>query len=279
MCVATGFFSCLDATAKFLVVKTELPATQVVWLRFVSQFVLIVMVLGAVAVPRLLVTSKLGHQLLRSVLMLLSTVFNFFALQYLRLDQTSTIYFLTPLMVALLAGPFLGEWVGWRRMVAILVGFSGILVAVRPGFEQVHFAIIFSLFSMLAYTGFILLTRHLSRFDKPEVTLFYSLLAGAYGMAPFALVDWVWPADVFQWALLASLGVWGGIGHYILIIAHRYAPASTIAPFIYVSLLSHSVLGFLVFKDLPDSWTLGGAAIVIAAGLYLLHRERVTKRT
>ncbi len=277
MCLATALFSCLDATAKFLVVKAELPATQVVWVRFMSQFLLMVVMLGAVNVPRLLATAKLKHQMLRSMLMLGSTVFNFLALQHLRLDQTSTIYFLTPLMVALLAGPFLGEWVGWRRLVAIMIGFAGILVAIRPGFTDVHYAVIFSLVSMIAYTGFILLTRHLSRFDPVEVTLFYSLLAGAYGMAPFALVDWVWPTGWLHWALLASLGVWGGIGHYLLIIAHRYAPASTIAPFIYVSLLTHSLLGFLVFQDVPDRWTLAGAAVVIGAGLYLLHRERVTR--
>jgi drug/metabolite transporter (DMT)-like permease len=275
MCLAIAFFSALDTTAKYLATVAQMPATQVVWIRFLAQFLLIVMVLGAVRVPSLLVTRKLPHQLARSMLMLMSTLLNFLALKYLRLDQTQTMYFLTPLTVALLAGPFLGEWVGWRRMVAILVGFLGILVVVRPGVQAFHIAFVFSFGSMLCYALFALLTRYLSAHDPVEVTLFYSLVAGAYFMAPFALVDWVWPESELIWLLLISLGFWGGVGHYIFILAHRYAPASTVTPFIYVGLVTHSSLGFVVFGDVPDRWTLVGSAIVIGSGLYLLYRERV----
>jgi drug/metabolite transporter (DMT)-like permease len=138
MCLAIALFSCLDATAKYMASTLQLPVTQVTWLRFVSQFVLMAMAVGLVTLPRLLLTRKLVHQSVRSLLMLGSTVLNFLALRHLRLDQTQTIYFLTPLVVALLAGPYLGEWVGWRRMLAILVGFAGILVVVRPGYVAFH---------------------------------------------------------------------------------------------------------------------------------------------
>ncbi|MEL6297255.1 MAG: DMT family transporter [Pseudomonadota bacterium] len=279
MCLAVALFSCLDATAKYLATQSGLPIAQVVWLRFMSQFVLMIAFFGPLALPRLLRSNKFYHQCGRSLLMLASTLCNFIALQYLRLDQTSTIFFLVPLTVALLAGPFLGEWVGWRRMIAIGVGFSGILVAVRPGFEAFHFAFIFSLMAVLGYAGFALVTRYLARFDDPVTTLFYSLIAGAIVMAPIAISVWEWPEDPFVWVLLVMLGFWGGVGHYIFIQAHRFAPASTLAPFIYMSLLTHTALGFAVFGDLPDMWTLAGAAIVIGSGLYLLHRERLAQRT
>ena len=278
MCLAWALFACLDTTAKYLGTATQLPASQVIWMRFLGQFLAMVAALGLLAVPRMLATSKLKVQLLRSLLLLSSTTFNFLALRHLRLDQTTTIGFLTPLTVALLAGPFLGEWIGWRRAVAIAVGFTGILVALRPGVAEFHPAFLLSFASMVSYAVFSLITRFLAGHDRAEVTLFYSLLAGTIMVGPLALVQWVWPATSLEWTLLLSMGVFGAIGHYLFILAHRYAPASIVAPFLYISLLTHSTAGFLVFGQVPDSWTLGGAAIVILSGLYLFQRERATLR-
>jgi drug/metabolite transporter (DMT)-like permease len=276
--MAWAVFAGLDSTAKYLGTATDLPATQVIWMRFLGQFLAMVTALGLIAVPALVPTRKLKAQVLRSLLLLGSTAFNFLALRHLRLDQTTTIGFLTPLTVALLAGPFLGEWIGWRRTIAIAVGFAGILLAIRPGVGEVHPAVLLSLASMLCYAVFSLVTRYLSPFDRAEVTLFYSLLAGSVIMAPFALIEWVWPASPFVWLLLVSMGFYAGIGHYLFIVAHRHAPASAIAPFLYITLLTHSTAGFLVFGQVPDAWTLGGAAIVILSGLYLFQRERITAR-
>ena len=278
MCLAWVLFAGLDTTAKYLGTTTDLPTAQVVWMRFLGQLIGMVTVLGLVALPSLVRTRKLKTQIARSFLMLGSTLFNFLALKHLRLDQTTTIGFLTPLMVALLAGPFLGEWIGWRRAIAIGIGFAGILVALRPGVTAVHYAFAFSLAGMLSYAVFSLVTRYLAAYDSAEVTLFYSLLAGSIVMAPFAIMDWQWPRDTFVWFLLLSMGFYGGLGHYLFIVAHRYAPASTIAPFLYISLLTHSTAGYFVFGQVPDQWTLTGAAIVILTGLYLLHRERITAR-
>jgi drug/metabolite transporter (DMT)-like permease len=277
MCLACALFACLDTTAKYLVVVTELPMGQVVWMRYLGQLVAMVLALGLLAVPRLLRTTKLKEQLFRSLLLLASTAFNFLALRHLRLDQTTTIGFLTPLLVALLAGPFLGEWIGWRRALGIVVGFAGILVALRPGFSDFHPAFLFAFASVFAYAAFSLITRYLAPHDSTEVTLFYSLLAGTFLAAPFALAGWVWP-DGLGWALLLSTGIYGGLGHFLFILAHRYAPASTVVPFIYITLITHTTGGYLVFGQLPDVWTLGGAATVVLSGLYLLHRERVTMR-
>ena len=275
MCVALVLFSALDTTAKYIATRSGLPVSQVTWLRFMSQFVLVVLTFGVLAVPRLLYSRKWQHQVLRSFLMLGSTLFNFFALKTLRLDQTLTISFLAPFIVALLAGPFLGEWIGWRRLVAIMVGFCGILVVIRPGYATFEFGMLYAAIGTLSYAIFMLLTRYLARFDPPEVTIFYSMLAGGLVMAPFAIVEWIWPADAFTWAILISTGLWGGLGHYVFILAYRHAPASTLAPFIYFGLITHTTLGYLVFDQLPDAWTISGALIVIASGVYLVHREHV----
>jgi drug/metabolite transporter (DMT)-like permease len=278
MCTAVVFFTCIDATAKYLITVSQLPMTQVVWVRFLGQFLAIVVTLGLVAVPKLLKTKKMKQQLLRSLMLLTSTLFNFIALRYLRLDQTTTINFLTSLTVALLAGPALGEWVGWRRLIAIIVGFAGILLAVRPGFQTFEPAFLFSFACMLSYAVFSLLTRYLAPHDSSEVTLFYSLLIGTYIMAPFAIIDWTWPRETTTWFAMISIGFWGALGHYIFIVAHRYAPASTLAPFIYLSLITHSSAGYALFGAVPDMWTLAGATIVVASGLYILRREHIRGR-
>ena len=275
MCAAVTLFSCLDTVAKYLASHSGIQTAQIVWLRFTGQAVLMAAMLGPAAIPGLLRTKKLGLQIARSLTMLSCTACNFLAIQYLRLDQTVSIAFLAPLVVAALAGPFLGEWVGWRRMVAILIGFVGILIVVRPGFADVHWAFAVSFLAMLSYAIFMLLTRKLSTFDPPLVTLFYALLAGVIFAAPFAFAHWVWPTGALQWLLIVSLGAFGGLGHYLLIHAYRLAPASSVSPFLYFQLISMITLGYLVFGDVPDHWTLLGSAVVIASGIYLVHRERV----
>lgn len=275
--LAVTMFSCLDGTAKYLVSVEQLPVGQIVWMRFSSHFLLALLAFGLISVPRLLSTRRPIHQLARSVLMLFSTLLNVLALRYLRLDQTTTIIFLAPLTVALLAGPALGEWVGWRRLIAVLVGFTGILVAIRPGFAAFHPAFLLALGCMLSYSCYILITRYLAAHDPSEVTLFYSTLVGTIFLVPWAVMDWVWPRDAFTWLLLMSLGFWGGLGHYLLIIAHRWAPASSIAPFIYMQLVAVTAIGYLVFGDLPDVWTITGSAIIVGSGIYLLNRERAVK--
>jgi drug/metabolite transporter (DMT)-like permease len=144
MVIALVLFSGLDASAKYLATYKGLPVTQIVWVRFVVQFVLLLVLVpafGLLGLKELFTTQRLAQQIARSFLMVGTTAFNFLALKYLRLDQTITVVFLAPLVVALLAGPVLGEWVGWRRFVAILVGFLGIVIAVRPGFTAVHPAV------------------------------------------------------------------------------------------------------------------------------------------
>jgi drug/metabolite transporter (DMT)-like permease len=277
MGLAIVFFSALDTSAKYLSTRTQLPIVEVVWMRFVGQFVVMLPILFALSPATLLATKKLKLELLRSLLMVSTTACNFLALQFLRLDQTVSVAFLAPLLVALLAGPLLGEWAGWRRLVAISVGFLGVLIVVHPGVGGLHPAFLLAFGAMLAYALFMLLTRYLAAYDKPLSMLFYSILLGTFALAPFALWAWVWPATIGQWLLLSILGVLGGTGHYLFIHAYRLAPAPAIAPFLYLQLLAMVGFGYGVFGDRPDVWTLLGSAVIIASGVYLLHRERVTR--
>jgi drug/metabolite transporter (DMT)-like permease len=278
MCSAVTLFSCLDTTAKYLGGHSGIPTAEIVWVRFLGQAALMAAILGPAAIPDLFRTHRLGLQLMRSLLMVACTAGNFIAVRYLRLDQTVTIAFMAPLVVAALAGPVLGEYVGWHRTLAIVTGFCGILIVVRPGLAEIHPAFAASLLAMLAYAIFMLVTRKLSGVDPPLVTLFYALLAGLIGGAIFAVPQWVWPATALQTLLLCMLGALGGFGHYLLIHAYRLAPASSVSPFLYFQFLSMVTLGYLVFGDVPDRWTLAGAAVVIASGLYLVHREHIAHR-
>jgi drug/metabolite transporter (DMT)-like permease len=274
MVLATLCFAALDATGKYLIVKEGVPVAEVSWLRFAGHVVFSAVVLWPFALGPSLHSAKPRIQILRSALMVVTTGFNFLALRYLQLDQTIAIFFLTPLLVAALAGPLLHEWVGWHRMLAIVTGFLGVLLVVHPGIGTVHWSMIFALVATLGYALYNIATRYLAAFDPVSVTQTYTPLAGVVLLAPLALASWHWPANGLQWALLASLGFWGGLGHFLLILAHRSAPAPVLAPFIYVGLIWMSALGFLVFGNLPTLWTLSGAAIVILSGLYLLARER-----
>ncbi len=276
MCCAVVLFSVLDATAKYLVGPLGLPVMQVVWVRFFAHFLLSLVVLGPLALPRLARSARLGHQILRSLFVLGATAFNFAALKYLQLDQTVTIFFLTPLLVAALAGPLLGEWVGWRRLMAILTGFLGVVLVTRPGFGGIHWAVIFSFAATISYALYNISTRYVAAHDPAGVSQFFTPLAGIIAIFPFALGEWQWPADLWSWCLLVSLGVSGGFGHWLLILAHRHAPAPVVAPFVYIGLIFMTLLGYFVFGDIPTLWTLAGGAIVVGSGLYLLYRERKT---
>jgi len=274
MALATVCFAALDSTGKYLIVKEGVPVAEVTWLRFVGHVVFSAFVLWPFALTPSLRSAKPWVQVFRSALMVVTTGFNFIALRYLQLDQTITIFFLTPLLVAALAGPLLHEWVGWHRMLAIIAGFMGVLLVIHPGIGTVHWAMLLALVATFGYALYNLATRYLAAFDPPSVTQTYTPLAGALILAPLALVSWHWPASAAQWLLLASLGFWGGLGHWLLILAHRSAPAPVLAPFIYLGLIWMSAAGFFIFGNLPTLWTLSGAGIVILSGLYLLARER-----
>jgi drug/metabolite transporter (DMT)-like permease len=268
-------FALLDCGAKWLV--QSLPVVMVVWLRFLFHAVLS----SALMVPKLhaLRPRRLKLQLLRAMFMPVMTGLNFWALQYLQLAETGAIQFSVPIIIALIAAPMLGERMDRARWAAIAVGFIGVLIIVRPGTQGFHPALILSIINAFLYALFNLVTRHLAAHDSPETTQFYSSVGATLAITPFALAAWQAPSSMLQWLLLVGIGLAGGIGHYILAVAHRYAPASVLAPFLYQQIIWMVLLGYLAFGDLPDKAVVVGAAIVIASGGYLLYRERTAYRT
>jgi drug/metabolite transporter (DMT)-like permease len=273
MCGALACFACLDTMAKFL--NGYMDTLQVVWARYTGALVLALVISNPFSRPALMVSRRPVLQVGRSVLLLASTLLNFFALRYLQLDQALAIVFSTPFFVAILSGPVLGEWVGLRRWVAICVGFIGVLLVARPGFGGIHPAALISLAAAAFYAAYSISTRLLSRTDSSETTLFYSNLVGAAAMVPVLPFVWTTPRDPLVIVLMLVCGAFGTIGHYLLILAHRLAPPALLAPFIYTQIVWVIILGYLVFADVPTGWTLAGAAVVVASGLFILYREQV----
>jgi drug/metabolite transporter (DMT)-like permease len=273
MCGAVVLFACNDAAAKYL--NTHMHTVQVVWARYMAAFALAIILLDPTGNPQVMRTRRPWLQLGRSALLLGSTVLNFFALRYLQLDEAVSIIFCTPFIVAALGGPMLGEWIGWRRWTAIVVGFAGILLVTRPGTGGIHPAALLVVGAAICYALYSISTRVLARSDSDGTTNFYSNLVGAAAITVAVPFYWTAQNDAIVIALMCSMGLFSGFGHFLLIRAHRLAPAGVLAPFIYTEIVWMIALGLLVFGDIPNRWTLAGSAVVIASGLYLLYRERV----
>ncbi len=186
-----------------------------------------------------------------------STILNLFALRWLQLDEALSILFATPFLVALLSVPMLGETVGWRRWTAIGVGFFGVLVVTQPGFGGMHPAAFLTMLGVVCYAFYVISTRVLSRTNSSETTQFYTNLVGALAMTAVFPFVWSKPDGILVSGLMVLIGALGGGGHYLLILAHRRAPASALAPFIYTQMIWTTTLGFLVFgmfRTIGPSW-------------------------
>jgi drug/metabolite transporter (DMT)-like permease len=262
----------LDGTAKWL--NQSIPSIQTVWARYASNVLIVCAILSPITHPRAYRPSRLSLQLIRSFLLFFSTLMNFFALRYLQLAETMSISFVTPLLVALFAVPILGERVGLPRMLAILVGFGGVLVVMRPGMSGFNPAALLTLIGCVAYALYSILTRMLAAHDPPQTTMVFSGLVGFAMVSLLVPLVWVTPQNWTVIVAMVAMGAFASTGHFLLILAHQRAPASTLMPFMYTQLIWMIVIGYLAFGDVPDSATLLGGAIVIASGLYLLWQER-----
>ena len=274
MCAAVLCFAVLDTTAKWL--SGRMPTIQVVGARFTVHFLLSFLVLNPWTAPGLLRTRRPWLQVGRSALLLGATAFNFLAVRYLQLDQTAAIMFTAPFMVAGLAGPLLGEHLDKRRWAAIAVAFAGVLLVTRPGAGGIHPAAALSLGAAACTALYNLTTRMLAAHDRTETTSFFSPLVGVAGAGIPMAWAWIPPADPITIVAMIAVGALGWVGHWMLIAAHRRAPAPVLAPFGYAQMLWMTVTGAVVFGDVPSRWTLAGAAVVFTSGLYLLSRERAT---
>lgn len=269
--LATLMFASLDGVAKWLVLS--LPVVQVVWVRFFLHTV----ITGAVLVPQLgLCLFKTKHpkwQIMRGLMLATMTGTNFWALQYLQLAQTGSVQFSVPILIALISVIGFGEKIDTGRWIAIFIGFVGVLVIIRPGTEAFHPAILLCVIGAILYASFNILTRRLARDDHPGATQWTSAFVASVVLAPFALWQWQMPHGWLQWSLLILTGCLGGFGHWAIASAHRYASAAVLGPFLYQQIIYMTLLGWLIFNQVPDHFMVVGTLIVVAAGLYLLWRE------
>ncbi|SRR5665213_2716309 len=277
MCGAVALFACLDTTAKYL--NPHMSSLQIAWARYSSAFVLTLIVSNPLTHPALLRSKRLKLQITRSLLLVASTALNFIALRWLQLDEALSIIFTFPFIVAIVSGPMLGEWIGWRRWSAICVGFGGVLLITRPGFGGMHPAALITLVGTICYGFYAVITRIVSRVDSNQTSLFYANFIGALVMLPVIPFVWTTPESWPIALMMLGTGVLGSAGHFLLISGHRLAPAAVLSPFVYTQLIWVVILGYWVFDHVPNRWTLAGAAIVIGSGLYLLYRERKLGKT
>jgi drug/metabolite transporter (DMT)-like permease len=223
---------------------------------------------------RLLRPQMPSAQIARGIYLLGSTILYFMGLSRLDLATGAAIQLTGPLLVTALSAPLLAERIGWRRWLAVMVGFAGALIVLRPGINM-QWAALFFVASALCSTFYQITTRHLSSYDSPATAATIAALVGTVAMTPIAPFVWTKPEGWLQIALFVSLGVFAGFGHFLLTSAYRYAQASTLAPFNYTHLIGATIIGYILFGDFPDRWTWVGAGIIISAGLYVAHRERL----
>ncbi len=266
------FFVSMDTLAKQLV--ETYPAAQVVWARYIFHMALLAVLLNRRFAVHLR-TGNLKLQLFRSALLIVTTGFFFLGLRHNQLVVASSIMFLGPILVTALSAPLLKEPVGIRRWAGVVAGFVGAIVILRPGTEVFQLTSLLPLAAACSYSLYQITTRRLAQQKEPPVTtLCYTALLGAVVMSVVAPFDWK-PPTAEVWAIMVLIGVIGGVGHFTLIKAFENAPAATITPFGYSSIIWATAYGFAVFGDLPDLWTAAGAAIIILSGLYIFHREQV----
>ncbi|WP_424927457.1 DMT family transporter [Amaricoccus tamworthensis] len=273
MLAAFFFFSWIDTGVKWLVMA-GLPPLQLAFMRYFGHLV----ISSSLVFHRGFQWSELrsgsmGLVILRSIMLALSTVLNFIAIQYLPITLTSTILFLAPVLVCVLSWPMLGERVGQFRTLAILAGFAGILVAIRPFGAEFHWAAFLSLGAATCFAVYSILTRMLSERVSSDLMQFYSGVVGTVAMLPLALGTWVLPKTGLEWIVFICLGIFGWIGHELLTRAYRFAPANKLVPFSYSFMIYIAIWSFLLFGDLPDIWVVIGATIVAAAGIAIWARE------
>lgn len=273
---STVTFAVLDSAAKLA--GQHLPAYEVAWFRYVTNFAMAAAIYNPWTSPSAWRFNHPWLQILRALLLTTMTLCNFIAFRYLQIAQTTSINFLAPLIITVLSVIFLREKIGYRRVIAILVGFGGVLLVTRPGLGGFHPAMTLVFAGTVASAVYSLVTRHLAIRESAGSMVLALAGVPTVLMAPGLPAVWQTPDSTSLWLLLVFVGAGGGFGHYLVMTAHRYASAATLAPYTYGQLIWAAFVGYLIFGDVPTIWTLAGGLVVGASGLYLLHREKVVGR-
>ena len=272
MCLAVALIAVQEAMAKYL--GESLPVLQVIGMRYLGHFILMVIVL----MPRhgfaLFKARRPLVQISRSFLLLIDTALYFFSLTLIGLAEATAIFFSVPMLVALLSIVWLKERADWGRLIAVMIGFAGMLVIIRPGTDAIGIGAWLAFGAAFCASLFNIITRKLADEDPLPVTMFYTALAGAVVMMMIMPFVWEPPSLWQQWFALLFIGIFGGAAHSCIIASHVFAPASTVAPFMYSQIFWALGFGYIIFGALPDGFTILGGAIVIGSGFYLLRHQK-----
>ncbi len=272
MLCAVMFIALIDPAAKYA--ARDLPVLQVVWGRYAFAALTAVVFFRPPRNPARWGIVRLPLQLVRASLLLSATAFNFLALRSLGLVENQAIVMLSPVVITAVSILLFGERAGLTTILGLLAGLAGALMVIRPGSDMFKLGSLFAIGHVLSYAFYVLLSRHLL---KTDTALSLNLLAVFLPTAILSLLVpsvWVWPASFSSWFALASVGFVGGTGHFLLVLAHRHAPASTLAPFTYTQLCWALAGGFIVFQEVPSIGTALGALAIVGAGILILVASR-----
>jgi drug/metabolite transporter (DMT)-like permease len=272
---AVAMFVVMDSIAKYL--SRFYPVPAIAWARYVFHLLLVVVALGPRLGLHLVRTRRLGAQLVRGLLLAGSTLFFVFAIKQMPLAEASSITFLAPVLVTLMAAFILKEKVELARWLAVAGGFAGVLIIIRPGSGVFTWASILPLACAACFACYQILTRKLANLENPYTSIFYSGLVGSVMMSLALPYVWTVPQNLTHALLFVVIGIIGGVSHLILIKAYDYAPASKLAPFSYTQLIWVLISGYLVFGDFPDHWSLIGIAVIVTSGIYIATHQRMSE--
>lgn len=267
ICLAGGCFALMLGAAKSL--GASYSSLQISWARAFGHIVFLL----AAFLPRhglaVLRTRRPVTQVTRSALLFTSNLLSFLALNFIPLAKQTSISQTAPLIVTMLAGPMLGERTTLPRVLALLCGFGGVLLVIRPGSAVFHWASVAVVVSATAYALYQILTRKVAGVESPETSALYSSVVGAFGMLVVMPFVWITPDNAFDVGLFCALGVLGALGHYCVAIAFGLGPANILSPFQYFQLLASVAVGVVLFAEVPDAFTWLGALVIVGSGIFL----------
>ncbi|OED35151.1 hypothetical protein AB833_31430 [Chromatiales bacterium (ex Bugula neritina AB1)] len=274
MTLAVLLFPFMNTMVKLL--REDFDPAMIIWARYVSHLLLMLALFLPTHGLSLLKSSQPRIQTGRSLLLLIATISYFTALGHVPLATAAIIGFTSPFIVTALSSPILGEQVGWRRWGAVLVGFIGAVIVIRPGTGALHPLAALVLITACCYGLYQIYTRKISASDSAATTITYTALVGAVVSSIAVPFFWQTPETLQHVVLLSVAGMVGGLGHYFVVKAFQFAQASLLAPVAYGQIVGATLLGYIIFGDLPDNWTWLGTSIIIGCGLYIGYRERAT---
>jgi drug/metabolite transporter (DMT)-like permease len=271
MMLAMLCFASMDAISKSRVV--EYSVGQLMWVRYALLCLFAWFIVRKRGLRAAIRSRRPGLQIFRSLVAVVEGAMFVLAFRYLPLADTHAVAATSPLIVIALGAAFLGERAGLARWLAVAAGFAGVLLIVRPGFRTLDWPLLLPLAGSLLWAGYQVLTRLSARTDPPDTALLWSAVVAFIATSFVGPLEWQWPTPV-AWALMIAIAMVGAVAHYALIKALDFAEAGAVQPYSYTLLVWATVMGWLVFGDVPDGWTIAGAAIVVASGLYTWHHDR-----